>query len=176
MNTVQSQDFSIVTDCLAFHAGIAAVTRAAFAERYGTGAEEAGLIDALRADGDVVVELAALAAGEVVGHAMFSRARAACPMAALAPVSVRIGRQGQGIGGALIREGLRLCAERGIEAAIVLGDPEYYGRFGFSVALAAPLACAFSGPHLQALELAPGALARIRAVEYARAFDAPGLG
>ncbi|HWA90661.1 MAG TPA: N-acetyltransferase [Rhizomicrobium sp.] len=162
-----------MTDCRAFRAGIAEVTRTAFAERYGTGDSEATLIDALRADGDVVVELAAVDGEDVVGHAMFSRA-APGYIAGLAPVSARIGRQGQGIGSALIRAGLQACTERGIGAVIVLGEPEYYGRFGFSVALAAPLACAFAGPHFQAMELEPGALAGVRAVEYARAFKALG--
>lgn len=172
-----SQGFTIVTDCRPYAGQIAQITRAAFARRYGTGDSEAAIVASLRTDGDVAVELAALEGAAAVGHAMFSRASAEpgpCRLVALGPVRARIDRQGQGIGGALIRAGLAACAERGFEAVIVLGDPGYYGRFGFGVALARRLACAFAGPHFQALELRPGALDGVASVAYARAFQSPG--
>lgn len=155
-------------DCGAYSAEIADVTRAAFTQRYGSGDGEAALIEALRRDGDVAVELVALEDSVAVGHAMFSRAEAAgCRIAALAPVAVRIDRQGRGIGAALIRAGLAACAVQGIEAVVVLGDPEYYRRFGFApTALDSP----YAGPHFQALELKPGALTGVDAVAHARAF------
>jgi putative acetyltransferase len=68
-----------------------------------------------------------------------------CRMAALGPVCARIDRQGAGIGTALIRAGLVVCAEQGIAAVFVLGDLSYYGRFGFSAAKASGIACAYSG-------------------------------
>lgn len=46
----------------------------------------------------------------------------------------------QGVGGRLIRRGLEIISERGIAIALVLGDPAYYGRLGFSPALDAGLA------------------------------------
>jgi len=164
------QNVTIATDCAAHAAEIAEIVHAAFEKRYGSGAGETALIAALRRDGEVVVELAALEEGRVVGHAMFSRAGPAppgCRIAALAPVAVRIDRQGQGIGGALIRAGIEACAAQGIEAVVVLGDPEYYGRFGFApTRLGSP----YAGPHFQALELKGGTLAGVAAVAHARAF------
>jgi putative acetyltransferase len=68
--------------------------------------------------------------------------------------------QGRGIGTALVRSGLRRLADEGCSAATLLGDPSYYGRFGFSPELAARI----EAPHrarglgFQALELIPGAL------------------
>jgi predicted N-acetyltransferase YhbS len=177
MNNLQSQDFTIVAAAPAHAAEIAEITRGAFTERYGTGDSEVWLVRALRADGDVVVERVALRDERVVGHVMFSRAAvtpAVCRVAALAPVSARIGCQGRGIGNALIRKGLAACAAQGIEAVIVLGDPAYYGRFGFRADLARPLACRYAGPHFQALELRPGALQGVSAVAYASAFQSPG--
>ncbi len=56
-----------------------------------------------------------------------------------------------------MREGLRACAEAGHRAAVVLGHPDYYPRFGFSARLAEPLKAPFSGPAFMALELVPGA-------------------
>lgn len=41
---------------------------------------------------------------------------------------------------------------------VVLGDPAYYGRFGFDPACVAEFDCAFAGPALQGLELTAGAL------------------
>jgi len=56
----------------------------------------------------------------------------------------------------------------------VLGDPAYYARFGFSQALAAPLASPYAGPHLQALALVPGTLSSARRgrIIYPPPFDA----
>ena len=147
--------------------------RTAFVRRYGSGDGEVALISALRTDGDVVVELAAEEGGEIVGHALFSRMSAdppLCRIAALAPVAVRIDRQGGGIGGALIRAGLDDCRANGVEAVIVLGDPDYYRRFGFEAALAAGIGNAHAGPHLQALEFRAGTLRGIRSVSHAAAF------
>ena len=174
MTNCPSGDFTL-TEARAEHTEqIAAVTLAAFERQFGSGKGEAALITALRADGDVVVEMAALEEGEVVGHILFSRMRSIPErsVAALAPVSVRIDRQRIGIGMALIRAGLQTCRARGIQAVLVLGDPNYYERFGFSADLAKPLTCAYAGPHLQALELEPGALSGVKQIVYAGAFAA----
>jgi len=175
MKSQQSKAFTIERNCDGREAEIAAVVEAAFRVEYGSGAGEVALIAALRAAGDDVAEFIALEDGMVVGHAMFSRMTAEPAhrnVAALAPVCARIDRQKTGIGGALIRAGLAACAEQGFSAAIVLGDPEYYGRFGFSAAKAEGIACAFAGPHLQALELIPDTLKGLSALAYAPAFSA----
>lgn len=155
-------------------AEIAAITRRAFEQEYGSGEAEVRIIDALRAAGDVIVELAAIEAGAVVGHAMFSRLTvdpANRKMAALGPVCARIDRQRAGVGAALIREGLARCAAQGCDAVVVLGDPHYYGRFGFTLEAAKVLQSEYSGPHFQALELRPGALeGGPWRVTYSRAF------
>ena len=49
----------------------------------------------------------------------------------LGPVSVLPERQSEGIGGALIREGLSQLTAQGAEGIVLLGEPKYYGRFGF---------------------------------------------
>jgi putative acetyltransferase len=175
MTNRQSAALTILDDCAARAQEIAAITHRAFLERYGSGDGEVALIAGLRAEGDVIVELARVQDGEVVGHAMFSRMiadPALCRAAALAPVAVRIDRQQLGIGGALIRTGLQACAEKGMEAVFVLGDPTYYRRFGFSAVKADGIASAYSGPHFQALELRAGALDGVKSVAYARAFAA----
>ena len=175
MTNRQSAALTILRDC-ADHVGeIAAITRAAFLQRYGSGDGEVALLAGLRANRDVIVELAAIQNGEIVGHAMFSQMvtdPSGAYVAALAPVAVRTGHQRAGIGSSLIRAGLLACAETGMDAVFVLGNPVYYARFGFSATKAEGIACAYSGPHLQALELRFGALKGIRSVAYARAFAA----
>ena len=154
--------FTIVEDCAAHADGIAAVTRAAFEKEYGSGEGEIAVIAGLRSDGDVIVELAALEGGAVVGHAMFSRATAVpatLRVAAIGPVCARIDRQKSGIGSALIRDGLARCKALGFDAVVLLGDPDYYKKFGFTREAARGLECEYSGEHFQALELTGGALA-----------------
>lgn len=125
---------------------------------------EADLVEALRANGDAVVELVAEDACALAGDAMFCKLRLELDGAqrlsavALAPLAVRVESRRQGIGHRLVTTELRLCAQTGREVAIVLGDPAYYGRFGFSTGSAAALACVYAGPALQAVELRPGIL------------------
>jgi putative acetyltransferase len=59
----------------------------------------------------------------------------------------------------LVRAGLARCRERRISAVVVLGDPGYYGRFGFRAETVQSLQTPWSGPHLMAIELIPGGLA-----------------
>jgi putative acetyltransferase len=99
---------------------------------------ESRLVDALRKNGKAIVSLVAVRGNEVLGHILFSPVSTTPPNEAkgtgLAPVAVRPEVQSQGIGSQLIREGLRICKERGFDYCVVLGAPEYYGRFGFKKA------------------------------------------
>lgn len=49
----------------------------------------------------------------------------------LGPVAVHPTRQGEGLGGWLIRESLDLAARQGWDRVLLVGDAPYYGRFGF---------------------------------------------
>ena len=140
------------------HTAVAELNRVAF--RGGEGE----LVKRLREEGLMLVELVAVDGNEVVGHILFSRLAVEVDgrpvmAASLAPMSVRADRQREGIGAALIRKGLEALLAKGCEAAIVLGHPGYYPRFGFSAALARKLAAPFKGESFMALELTPGSLA-----------------
>ena len=93
-------------------------------------------MDALRESGKLVVSLVAEADGEVVGHVGFSpvTSAAATRGLGLAPLAVRPGVLRRGIGGKLVVEGLAAIARSGAGFVVVLGDPRYYGRFGFGPA------------------------------------------
>jgi putative acetyltransferase len=153
--------------CESDHADIRTVVAAAFGQ-----ADEADLVDRLRADGDALVELVAEADGAVVGHVMFSRllTDTGARLAALAPLSVLPGFQSDGLGMALMETGHALCAMAGIQAVIVLGHPGYYPRAGYSAEAAKTVAAPFSGPSFMGLALTPGALDSPVTVTYAAAF------
>lgn len=76
----------------------------------------------------------------------------------LAPLAVRPDCQRQGIGMALTRAGLNACRLAAIEAVVVLGDPGYYSRLGFSAERASHIESRWSGEAFMALELVEGAL------------------
>ena len=119
---------------------------------------EADLVERLRDGGDAVISLVAEDAGEIIGHVLFSRmdARAdgrAFDALGLAPVAVVPGRQRQGIGSALIEAGLDSAGRRGTDIVFVLGEPGYYGRFGFDAETAKPFASPYAGEYFQAKAL-----------------------
>jgi putative acetyltransferase len=135
---------------------------------------EAGLVDALVADGDAIIELVAEDEGQVVGHILFSRlyvtqGRKKFAAVALAPLAVEPSFHGTGIGGALIREAhLRLKAA-GETLSVVLGDPAYYGRFGYMHQRAAGFDSGYQGEAL--LALAWGEAPETGRLDYASAFN-----
>lgn len=149
------------------HAAIRAVVEAAFGQP-----DEAELVSALRADGDALVELVAEEDGAVIGHVLFSplAADTGARFAALAPLSVLPGRQKDGVGTMLMQVGHELCRAAGVEAAIVLGHPDYYPRVGYSAEAAKTVTAPFSGPSFMALALKPGALDAPVTIRYAKAF------
>ncbi|MCV9939572.1 N-acetyltransferase [Boseaceae bacterium BT-24-1] len=150
---------------------IAALNRAAFG-----GEDEVGIVERLRRDGLVAVELIAERDGALIGHILLSWLPTmmdgrAVKALALAPMAVQPGLQKRGIGGRLIVAALDEAKAAGAEAVIVLGHPGYYPRFGFSAVLARNLASPFSGEAFMALELVPGALAgQHGSVSYPAAF------
>ncbi len=138
--------------------------------------DEANLVDALHAAGEVLISLVAEHDDDIVGHVLFSRMwidtqDGSVNAVALAPVAVRPASQQQGIGTMLIRQGLDALRLAGERIVIVLGHPGYYPRFGFSAARTRTLESPFSGPALMALELEEGALHTVRGrVRYPAAF------
>lgn len=138
--------------------------------------EEAELVDALRLAGDLLLSLVATDNGDVVGHIAFSRLTVdtvAGPVGgvALAPVGVRPDHQGRGIGSRLIRVGLARLTEQREKVVLVVGNPAYYSRFGFSSAVGKRFPGRHSGPHLMALILCDPATAPIGPLTYPDAFD-----
>ncbi len=139
------------------------VVRGVNAAAFG-GEDEGDLVQHLYDDGDVLFGLVAEIEGQIVGHILFSRLpieteQGSVVVAALAPLAVLPEWQRLRIGAALVREEMTRCRERRVPAVVVLGEPGYYGRFGFRAETARGLQTPWSGPHLMAVELVPGGLA-----------------
>lgn len=113
---------------------IEAVTASAFFEAPHTSHTEQFIVNALRRAGELSVSLVAELDGEVIGHvaaSVVNIADGAPGWFGLAPVSVLPRHQGHGVGSRLVREALEVLRERGAAGCVVLGEPRYYGRFGF---------------------------------------------
>lgn len=111
---------------------------------------EAEILDALRADGDLVGELSlvALRDGAVAGHVAISRAwvdgaAGAVDVLALGPIGVEPALQRGGVGGALMRACLAAAAETAWPLIALLGHADYYPRFGFEPADALGIRCPY---------------------------------
>lgn len=116
------------------HAAITAVTIAAFKTMEVSQQTEHFIVDALRAAGALTISLVAEQDGRVVGHIAFSPITVSDGTArwyGLGPVSVLPELQRQGIGKALIREGLAQLRKLGAKGCCLVGHPEYYRQFGF---------------------------------------------
>lgn len=96
---------------------------------------EAGIIRALRTDGDLTASLVAEEGDQIVGHVALS------PLMingvhdgwfGLGPISVRPDRQRRGIGKSLIAECLKRLNERDASGCALIGDPAIYSRAGFA--------------------------------------------
>lgn len=114
---------------------ITEVTVAAFNTLVISDHTEQFIVTALRAAKALTISLVAELDGRVIGHIAFS------PVAisdgtrdwyGLGPVSVLPEYQRQGIGKALIQEGLSRLKGMGARGCCLVGHPEYYKKFGFN--------------------------------------------
>ncbi len=113
------------------------LVRSAFATRGHDGEEEVAIVrktwemQAAPAELDLV----AVDADRVVGHALGARGRLAGREAiGLAPLAVAPDRQRQGVGTALVNELVARAEAQHWPLVVLLGSPRYYGRLGFEPA------------------------------------------
>lgn len=98
---------------------------------------EANLLDALRTDPGWLSRLSLVAerAGRVVGHVVCTRGYVgSVPALGLGPLAVLPEEQGTGVGSALMHAVLGAADAADEPFVALLGEPAYYGRFGFAAA------------------------------------------
>jgi putative acetyltransferase len=100
--------------------------------------DEAKLVESIRNSEVFIPELSLVAENNesIIGHILFSpvvieKEESIVPALALAPLAVEPSYQGQGVGGQLVKEGLKVCKEFNHKIVIVLGHSAYYPKFGF---------------------------------------------
>jgi putative acetyltransferase len=92
------------------------------------------LVRDLLNDAVVAMSLVGTIDSQIVGHAIFTRCSVVgdgINAALLGPLVVAPARHRQGIGSAIVQAGFRQLEKEGVGRVYVLGDPAYYGRFGF---------------------------------------------
>lgn len=106
--------------------------------------QEGRIVDALRDHGGALLSLVAVADGVVVGHVMFSPSTIGPAIGAgLGPMAVLPAHQRQGVGSALVEQGLARLKDSGCPFVVVVGHPAFYPRFGFRAAAHYGLTCEF---------------------------------
>ena len=144
-------------------AGILAAVTDAFSDDTRDAAEELEIVRRTwsRSTPSDRLELVAVDAGAVIGHALAAPGRLdgdATAVAGVAPVCVAPTHQGRHIGSGLVQDMIRRAEARAWPLLVLLGDPAFYGRFGFEPA--GPLGLSYApvgtgNPHFQARRL-PG--------------------
>lgn len=116
---------------------IGAVTAAAFLNAAHTSHSEQYIVNALRRSGALTISLVAELDGVLVGHIALSPVSisdGSTHWFGLGPISVLPAHQGHGVGSALMAAALAALRQQGAQGCVLLGEPGYYGRFGFRAA------------------------------------------
>lgn len=85
------------------------------------------------------LDLVAERDGELLGHIMFTKTYVTQPDGSryntlmVAPLSVLLEYRNLGVGSALMKEGFRIAQAMGYQSAFLIGDPNYYQRFGYKL-------------------------------------------
>ncbi|WP_218570309.1 GNAT family N-acetyltransferase [Pseudomonas mangiferae] len=113
---------------------ITQLTKAAFEHEAHSSHTEQFIVSSLRRSKHLTVSMVAVENGKVFGHVAISPVRISSGSTGwfgLGPISVWPEHQGRGIGSKLMHAALAELQRLGGVGCVVLGDPGYYGRFGF---------------------------------------------
>lgn len=123
----QIDDYSIIKD----------QTRRAFAPMPFADENDQEITDGLRNAGALTLSLVATLENKVVGHVAVSSVThesGAANWFGIGPISVAPDLQRQGIGKLLMRQALETMKAKGAAGMVLVGDTNYYPKFGFALA------------------------------------------
>lgn len=127
----QANDYEVIYD----------ITKRAFAPMPFSEGDEQDLINRLRDNDALEISLVAQIGSDIVGHIAFSKAfpenetaKDEADFYTLGPIAVEPKLQRSGIGSALIYAGINMLREREAKCCILIGNTDYYQRFGFETA------------------------------------------
>lgn len=114
------------------------MTRRAFWNKYVPGCNEHYVLHCLRGDAAFVPELSMVAEieGRIAGGIWYSKStvkteEAETKVLTFGPLCVAPEYQGTGIGGKLLEKSVRLARQAGYPGIIIMGEPQYYPKYGF---------------------------------------------
>lgn len=114
------------------------MTKRAFWNKYHLGCNEHYLVHKLRQSEDYLPELSRIAVkdGKVIGCIMYSKAKVVeeekvYDLLTFGPLCVDPDWQGTGVGELLLRETMKIAADKGYKGIVIFGEPDYYPRVGF---------------------------------------------
>ena len=133
---------------------------------------ESDLVKQLISDGDVLINLLVESSNIIIGNVVVSKITMEPDLGlfcgGVAPLSVLPDHQSSGVGSKLMTAAINESKKMGMDALFLLGDPNYYKRFGFVVST---LKNDYSVENFQELELTKNCLVNIKSkVTYANAF------
>ena len=133
---------------------------------------ESDLVKQLISDNDVLLNLVIESSNTIIGNVVVSKVTMEPDMGlfcgGVAPLSVLPERQSSGIGSQLMKEAIKKSNEMGMDVLFLLGDPDYYKRFGFNIS---NLKSDYRVEHFQELELTRNCLVNLKSkITYANAF------
>lgn len=132
--TATSPAFFLRAETRADVDAIKTLTSEAFRHQPHSNQTEAAIIEGLREAGALTLSLVAHYAQRIIGQISVSAVNVsggAQGWFGIGPLSVAPDFQGQGVGTDLVWQTLRTMRQRGAAGCVVLGEPAYYGRFGF---------------------------------------------
>ena len=116
-------------------AAIFDLTKLAFSTAAHTSHTEQFIVNALRTSGHLALSLVAVEEGRLVGHIAFSPVTISAGddgWYGVGPLSVLPDFQRRGIGSLLMQQGMATLSNRGARGCVLVGDPAFYSRLGFS--------------------------------------------
>jgi putative acetyltransferase len=147
------------------------VVKTAFQTAKVSDGKEQDFVTQLRSAGGYIPELALVAeeGDALLGHIMLTRTHIVDgpdrhEILLLAPLAVALDHRSRGLGAQLIGESCRRAKAMGFSAVILVGDPGYYGRFGFRTSADFGIRNTNDIPdeYVMVCELVPGALQNVQ--------------
>lgn len=129
-----SNELTIRLEKACDHKAISRIIQSAFQDVGYSNQKEHLLVADLRKNDALTLSLVAQKEQEILGHIAFSEVTINGQFDAwygLAPVAVLPEYQGRGIGSALIEHGLHELKRLGANGCVLVGEPDFYKRFGF---------------------------------------------
>lgn len=135
---LKTEDIEIRMETIEDWYDVELMTQHAFWNKHHLGCDEHYLVHKLRGHKDYIPEISRIAVkdGKIIGCIMYSKSRIVDEdqthdIITFGPLCVEPEWQGCGVGELLLKETMKLAADKGYKGVIIYGEPDYYPRIGF---------------------------------------------